>query len=164
MSPYNAYEIVADLSSGDDTRVRRATDAIVWLSPASEVDEFAFITALESTDDQTVYWAGVALKLLGPRGAAAIPHLLALLRREQIHLRQTAVKALAGVGPHHPDARAAVFAAFGDEHAFIRREAVAAGITLPDLTEEDLAAIAGMATDPDEEVRNIALRSIASKN
>ena len=59
-------------------------------------------------------------------------------------------------------ARAAVFDLFGDESPFIRREALTASLTLPDLDEEDLAAIAAMATDPDEAVAAMGLRSIRS--
>lgn len=156
----DAYQLMANLASGDEALAREATDVIVRLSPDSEVDEFAFIAALESANDKVVYWAGVALRLLGSRGAAAIPSLLALLQREQVFLRQTAVRALAAVGPHDPDARAAAFASLGDEHPFIRREALQACLTLPDPTDEDLAAIAGMVTDSDEEVRNLALSRI----
>jgi HEAT repeat protein len=161
MSDPDARQILDDLASGNEARRRDATDAIVRLHPDSELDDFAFAAALDSPDDNVVYWAGVALRRLGPRSAAAIPSLLALLRREQLHLRQTAVKALASVGPEDPDARAAVFAALGDDSAFIRREALQSCLTLPVLTADDYAAIAGMATDSDPEVRDLALRGIS---
>lgn len=163
MPNYDAHRILADLASSDDGRARDAANAIVQLHPDSEVDEFPFIAGLSAADDKVAFWCGVALKRLGPRASAAIPSLLTLLQRKQLHLRQTAVGALASVGPHDPAARAAIFAAFGDDNAFIRREALQAGLTLPDRSDDDLAAIAGMATDPDEDVRNLALRSIGAR-
>lgn len=163
MPNYDAHRILADLASSDDGRARDATNAIVQLHPDSEVDEFTFIAGLDAPNDKIVFWSAIALKRLGPRAAAAIPSLLTLLQREQLHLRQAAVGALAGVGRHDADARAAIFAAFGDESAFIRREVLQASLTLPDLSDDDLAAIAGMATDTDEEVRALALRTIGRK-
>ncbi|HEX7631225.1 MAG TPA: HEAT repeat domain-containing protein [Lacunisphaera sp.] len=162
MPSLNTHQLVADLASGNEQRKAAAIHVIVALTPATDVDEGIFIEALKSANPDVTHWAAVALKLLGPRGLAAIPALVALLGREQLFLRQAAVRALAAVGPHDRLARAAVFDLFGDESPFIRREALTASLTLPDLDEEDLAAIAAMATDPDEAVAAMGLRSIRS--
>jgi len=166
----DARLIIEGIASGDKRRWKDATYAIAEFDHDTEVDESVFVAALASSNDDVVFWSEIALEHLGERGAAAIPTLVSLLKREQLFLRQTAVKALAAVGPRDDRARAAVFAAFGDPSPFVRREALQASIDLPALAVEELAAIAGMATDPDEEVANwseIALRNIrvrAQKN
>ena len=163
MPSLDANLIVADIASGNSERRRQAEDAIGEMDRDTDVNASVFVSSLASTNEEVVFWSAIALEHLRDRGSAAIPCLLALLQREQLFLRQTAVKTLAAVGPKDTEARAAVFRSFADSSPLVRREALQACIGLPNLTADNLAAIAAMAADSDEAVANwseIALRNI----
>jgi HEAT repeat protein len=159
----DAKLLIADIASGDKQRCRIATEIISEIEENTDVDVEIFASSLSSEIDNVVFWCVIALEHLGERGSAAIPQLLNLLKRDQLFLRQSAVKTLAVVGPKNKDARAAVFHSFSDSSPFVRREALQACIKLPNLSKEQLTRISAMAADPDESVSSwseIALRNI----
>lgn len=163
MSTLDARLLIADIASGDKQRWKEATHIIAELNHDTTVDESIFVASLSSVDDEVVFWSEIALQHLGERGIAAIPVLLSLLDRGRLYIRQSAVKTLAAVGPKDKRARAAVFRAFADSSPFVRREALQACIDLPELSADELASIAAMATDADEAVSSwseITLRNI----
>jgi len=163
MLSLDANLLIADIASGDAERQRKAEEVISEIDHDTDVDASVFVSSLASKNDDVVFWSEIALEHLGDRGGAAIPCLLALLQREPLFLRQMAVKTLAAVGPKDAEARAAVFRSFVDSSPFVRREALQACIGLPNLSADDLAAIAAMAADSDEAVASwseIALRNI----
>jgi HEAT repeat protein len=159
----DARLIVTDIASGDKKRREEATRVISELDQDTSVDESVFVEALSATDDDVVFWSVIALEHLGERGSAAIPSLIDLLKREQLFLRQSALKALAKVGPNDAGAKAGIFRSFEDASPFVRRDALQACIDLYHLSADELAAIAAMATDSDETVSRwseITLRNI----
>lgn len=163
MPSVDANLIVADIASGNSERRRQAEDVIGDIDRDTDVDASIFVSSLASTNEDVVFWSAIALERLRDRGSAAIPCLLALLQRKELFLRQTAVKTLAAVGPKDKEARTAVFLSFADSSPFVRREALQACIGLPNLSADDLAAIAAMATDSDEAVASwseIVLRNV----
>jgi hypothetical protein len=163
MPSLDAHMLIADIASGDSERRRQATEVISEIDHDTDVDVSVFVSSLRSVQEDVVVWSTIALEHLGERGRAAIPGLLALLQREQLFPRQSAVKTLAAVGPREVEARAAVFLSFADSGPFVRREALQACIGLPSLSGEELASIAAMATDSDESVARwseITLRNI----
>src|SRR5262245_65333104 len=103
----DARLLKADIASGDKKRREEATNVIAELEHDTAVDVSVFVDALLSGDDDVVFWSEIALEHLGERGKVAIPPLLSLLEREQLFLRQSAVKTLAAVGPTDPRAKAA---------------------------------------------------------
>ena len=163
MRSVDAKFLIAEIASGNKKRRREATETIAKFDHDSDVDVSVFVSSLTSTDNDVVFWSVIALEHLGERGSAAIPHLLPLLHHEALFVRQTAVKALAAVGPRDERAKAAVFRYFADLSPFVRREALQACIHLRDLSADQLAHIHAMAADPDEAVSSwseIALRNI----
>lgn len=159
----NAHLLIADIASGDRDRRRVAADVIAELNYETDVDVSIFVESLDSSQADVVFWSEIALEHLGERGMAAIPRLLLLLQREELFLRQSAVKTLVAVGPNVEEARTAVFRSFRDSNALVRREALQACIRLPNLSGEELASIAAMASDPDDTVARwseITLRNI----
>lgn len=159
----DANLLLADIASSDERRRREATELISEIDHETDLDISVFVSSLSSTNDDVVFWSAIALEHLGERGRAAIPLLLSLLEREQLFLRQSAIKTLAVVGPRDHEAREAIFRAFTDANPFVRREALQACIKLPNLSANDLGTIAAMASDPDEAVSRwseIALRNI----
>jgi hypothetical protein len=163
MPSLDANLLIADIASGDAERQRQAQDVISEIDHDTEVDASVFVSSLASKNDDVVFWSEIALEHLGERGSAGIPSLLALLQREQLFLRQYAVKTLATIGARHAEVRAAVFHAFTDSSPFVRREALQACIKFQNLSADQLAAIAAMAADSDEAVARwseITLRNI----
>jgi HEAT repeat protein len=159
----DATQLVSDIASGDHARREEATEVIGRFECDTDVDVSVFVAALAATDEDVVFWSAVALEHLGERGSAAIPILLRLLERKQLFLRQSAVKALAAVGPTDRRAKIGILSCFADHSPFVRREALQACIQLRDLSVDEFAAIAGMATDSDEAVARwseIALRNL----
>ncbi len=94
MTSLDANLLIADIASGDNERRRQATDIIAEIDHDTDVDVSVFVSSLASTHDDVVFWSAIALEHLGERGSAGIPHLLTLLQREQLFLRQSAVKTL----------------------------------------------------------------------
>ena len=163
MPALDAHLLLADIASGDEKRRWEATRVIAEIEPNTDIDPAVFVSALASPNADVIFWSEIALEHLGERGYPAVPGLLSLLSREQLFLRQSAVKTLAAVARRDKRAREAIFRSFQDESPFVRREALQACIGLPQLTTEELAAIAAMAADPDETVSRwseIALRNI----
>jgi hypothetical protein len=166
MPALDAHLLLADIASGEKKRFKEATAVIAEIEPGTDVDPAVFVSALASSNEDVVFWSAIALEHLGERGLAAVPSLLSLLDREQLFLRQSAVKTLAAVAAREKKAGEAIFRSFADPSPFVRREALQACIRLPDLSSDERAAIAAMAADRDETVsrwseitlRNIRLR------
>ena len=166
MRNFDAKKLLKDIISEDRKVHLRAADDISSFDAKSSVDESVFVDALHSENEDIVFWSIIAIEHLGPRGSEAIPKLILLTQDERLFIRQAAVKALARVGPCDPSAKKGIFQVFHDREACARREALQACIDLPDLNENELEAIAAMATDPDEAVSRwseIVLRNIKNK-
>ena len=163
MHALDAHLLLADIASGDEKRLSEATAIIAEIQPDTDIDPEVFVSALTSANENVVFWSAIALEHLAERGQTALRSLLPLVGSEQVFLRQAALKTLAAVAPRDKQAREAIFRSFQDPSPFVRREALQACSRLPDLSAEELAAIAHMSADPDETVSRwseIALRNI----
>ncbi len=159
----DASFLISEVVSPDRKRSLSAKNRISELTPATDVDITVFISALESPNHDVVFRAEIALSHLGERASAAIPRLVLLAKHDVLFLRQQAVTTLARIGASDAESRRAVFDAFDDEMAFVRREALQACIDLPSLSSEKWLRIESMARDPDADVARwsrVALRNI----
>ena len=152
MKRFDAEKLLSDIVSKDRRTYLKAADTISDFDGETSVDEAVFINSLNSENEDIVFWSILALEHIGPRAASAIEKLIDLTKSEKLLYRMSSVKALSHVGPSNPEAIEAIFESFGDCDANVRREALQSCINLHELSEEQLAAIAGMAADPDEDV------------
>lgn len=152
MKRFDAEKLLSDIVSKNRRTYLKAADAISDFDGETSVDESVFINSLNSENEDIVFWSILALEHIGPRAAGAIEKLIDLTKSEKLLYRMSSVKALSYVGPSNPEAIEAIFESFGDDDANVRREALQSCINLHELSEEHLAAIAGMAADPDKDV------------
>jgi hypothetical protein len=148
MPKLDASALLAALGDRGSPRRHRATLVLGGLEPDADIDVAELIKGLDSPDDDVVFWAEIGLSRLRERSAAAIPRLITLVQREPLFIRQTAVDALARVGPRDPAARAAFFAVLRHPDPDMRRDALRRSVDLPDHTAEELQAIASLENDP----------------
>ncbi len=152
------------LTGPDEGRQKEATLILGGLTPDDPVDLGPLLFGLLSSDRQVRFWSIVAVGRLGPGAAGALPELKRIaLCDPEFGLREGAVSALTRIAPADSAVKATVFAALGDTHPAVRREALRATMRLPAISPAELTAIKGLERDPDAGVvrwSEIALRNI----
>jgi hypothetical protein len=142
-----------DLRSADPDKRRAATSKIGGLTPEDDCSIECFVEAMESHNDDLVFWSVLGLGCLGSRSVAAVPLIASLSRQHSAFgVRQIAISALREISPANPVARRAIFTALSDDNPFVRREALQSCIEVGAHTDEELDQIRAMATDPDKTV------------
>jgi hypothetical protein len=120
-----------EVLSPDCKRSLLAKNQISELKPTPDVDISVFISALESVNFDVFFSAEIALSHLSERVSAAMPRLALPAMHEALFLRQQAAIALARIRASDPYSLQAVFDAFDDEVAFVRRETFQTYIGFP---------------------------------
>jgi HEAT repeat protein len=136
------------LAGSHEERRHDATLILGGLTPDDPVDPDPLIARLADPNPDIVFWAVVGLTCL---------------EHAAFGNRQAALGALARVAPREPVARRAILYALGDESLWVRMGALQALIEIPELSEDDLAAIRSLEQDPEPFVRDqveITLRNI----
>lgn len=152
MKRLDANKLLSDIVSENRKTYLKAADAISSFDSATRVDQSVFLRGLDSDNEDIVFWSILALQHLGPNASESIEKLIELTKSENLLFRISAVQALSQIGPEDSRSINGIFEAFQDSDANVRREALQACINLPDLNEDRLAEISGMATDPDDDV------------
>jgi HEAT repeat protein len=152
------------LDGSHEKRRQEAKLILGGLTPDDPIAPEPLIARLADPNPEIVFWAVVGLSCMERRSAAA---LLQLIRVASLHTafgnRQAALEALARVAPREPVAKQAILYALGDESLWVRIGALRALIEIPELSEDDLAAIRTLEDDPETMVRDqaeITLRNI----
>jgi len=152
------------LTSSDERKWKKARLTMGGLEPTDDVPVDPLINALQSEQDEIVFWCAIALERLQHRASSALPALVQIAsNHRQFGIRETAVWALAKIDPADQSVKMAIFDALKDSSSSVRRAALQASIDIYDLSDNDLTHIQAMSSDADEDVARwseIALRNI----
>jgi HEAT repeat protein len=133
-------------------------------APVGEPTADTVAEDLRSDDHSVVFKAIISSLRLGERAREIVPDLVRLAAvHEKSGVRQFAITSLASIAPDNATVREVIFQALNDPVSFVRREALQALISVPNLSADELARIKDMERDPDSAVASwseIALRNI----
>jgi HEAT repeat protein len=151
------------LQYGNHSERKEATLILGGLKPSDPVRLSPLVQALESEDDNLIFWCVIALGRLRSRARRAVPRLLPLLERSAFGIRQAVVLTLSKIAPNDERVKGAILGALKDPSPLVRRQALQAAIVIPHLTKGELRSIRSMENDLDEAVARwseVALRNI----
>ena len=114
--------------------------------------------------DQACYWACLALAELGPKAAAAVPHLKPVLRHQDPEVRMQALAALGEIGPAAQPLVPEVIAALQNDEAGGVRYAAAFALGRIGATPEATAALQQALKQDDAFLRMVSAWAIARNN
>lgn len=147
---------IAALTGRSEKAWKQATLMMGGLEPEYPVAAQPFIDALDSGNDEVIFWSVIALGRLRARARDALPKLVALCRHKRINVRQSALCALVRVAPGDPAVKRAIFASFRDRSPLVRSEALREAIGLRNLDGTDFRRVRGMLRDRNADVRDDA--------
>jgi HEAT repeat protein len=157
--------IVDTFKEEKDARVRKELATAVGRFPdiAKKTVE-PLIVVLKDSDPAARAVAADALAKAGPEAKAAAPVLLPLLNDPDKAVRQAAVFALGRIAPDNPSfVAAALVKRFGEEkEPELRRDVLVALKLLGDKSEPVITALAGALTDPDDDIRAVAVHTLGT--
>jgi HEAT repeat protein len=170
MSQVNIQKVEDCLSKlqGSNTQERKSASLILGgLIPEDAWPIEPLVDALDSENDDLVFWSIIALGRLEHHAALAVEKISIIAKTHQAFgIRQVALSTLSKIAPKSIVARKAIFSAFTDDSPLVRREALQSSILVHEHTSEELSKIAAMSADRDKTVAawsDVALRNIRIK-
>jgi len=151
---------IAALTGPSERAWKHATLTMGGLQPEHEVDPAPFIRALDSDNDEVVFWSVTALGRLRRRAQSAVPRLIEAATHSLIAVREAVIVALVRIAPADVPAKRAIFARFRDRSPIVRSEALRAVTDLRGLEPADFRKVRGRLRDRNADVRDDARTTI----
>jgi len=154
------------ITSSDKKKWKKATLALGGLSYDSEVDIPSLVTALDSDDDDVVFWCVGALGSLGNRSENAIDRLIILTDSDYFGIRQASIYALSRIAPDKSELNDIFIRKLSDSSEFVVRDVLSAFIRMNTVGDTEINAIKQCLTHSSDHVvfkAEVAIRNIMFK-